>query len=67
MVRNYIRKRKKTYEWNEEKMKLAAEKILKGHSVKSVATEFGIPRSTLQKKLHKNENGETEKRGKLVC
>lgn len=49
MVRNYKKKRRLI--WNDSELKLAFERIKNGQSIKSVAVELGIPRTTLQRKF----------------
>ncbi|KAL7298973.1 hypothetical protein TKK_0008072 [Trichogramma kaykai] len=50
MVRNYIKKNCKN-NWTEEQMREAINYHKSGKSVLAAAKEFGIPRSTLQKKI----------------
>ncbi|XP_016845893.1 uncharacterized protein LOC107982227 [Nasonia vitripennis] len=49
MVRVY-KKKSNRLSWNEGQMELAVQKVLEGRSCKSVASDFGVPRTTLLKK-----------------
>ncbi|XP_014209024.1 uncharacterized protein LOC106639776 [Copidosoma floridanum] len=50
MVRTYIPKGNKN-KWTEEQMQLAIESVNSGKAIASTAKKFGIPRSTLQRKI----------------
>lgn len=54
MVRNYVPKSKK-YSLNDEDLKIIQEKIKGGQSVKCIASESGIPETTLRRKLSVQE------------
>lgn len=55
MVRNYIKKTKKL-SYDNEQLSLAIDNIKNGQSIKNTAKEYGIPRSTFQKKLKKSND-----------
>lgn len=50
MVRNY-KKKSDRCSWSDGNLKLAVDSINAGKSIKSAALEYGIPRSTLQRKF----------------
>lgn len=56
MVRKYVKKSSRN-SWKEIQLELAKENVIKlGQPINKTASEFGIPRTTLQKKIAKNES-----------
>ena len=64
MVRVYKRKTNRQ-SWSDEQMQKAIQKLLDGHKCKSVANEFGIPRSTLQKRIKEISNNSSQTESNL--
>lgn len=63
MVRVY-KKKSNRLSWNEGQMQLAVQKVLEGKSCKRVASDFGVPRTTLLKKC-KEQNHDHPIKGNL--
>lgn len=55
MVRNYVRKSNRQ-SWTDQQLKTAILAVQSGSSQQSVAREFGIPRTTLDRYLKKDKN-----------